>query len=75
MNNLGRKSDADRWLTMAAKRRAQINRLMWDEKDGLYYDYNFAEKRVRRYPFVTTFYPLWAGIAEIRNRQRVSLRT
>jgi alpha,alpha-trehalase len=51
------------WLKRAAKRRAAINRLMWDERDGLYYDYNFTTKRVRRYPFATTFYPLWAGIA------------
>jgi hypothetical protein len=36
---------------------------MWDAQDGLYYDYNFAHKTVRRYPFLTTFYPLWAGIA------------
>lgn len=51
------------WLDRAAKRQAVINRLMWDERDGLYYDFNFTTKRVRRYPFATTFYPLWAGIA------------
>ena len=27
------------------------------------YDYDFVNKRVRHYPFLTTFYPLWAGIA------------
>ena len=26
-------------------------------------DYNFVHKSVRKYPFLTTFYPLWAGIA------------
>jgi alpha,alpha-trehalase len=36
---------------------------MWDAGDGLYYDYNFVHKTARRYPFLTTFYPLWAGIA------------
>ncbi|MGI9106362.1 MAG: trehalase family glycosidase [Pyrinomonadaceae bacterium] len=51
------------WQKRAAKRRAAINRLMWDERDGLYYDYNFMTKQVRRYPFATAFYPLWAGIA------------
>ena len=45
---------------------------MWDERDGLYYDYNFAEKRVRRYPFVTAFYPLWAGIADRKQAARVA---
>lgn len=71
MNTLGRKSDAARWLAQSAKRRNQINRLMWDDKDGLYYDYNFASKSVRRYPFVTTFYPMWAGIADKQQAARI----
>jgi alpha,alpha-trehalase len=44
---------------------------MWDERDGLYYDYNFKTKAVRRYPFVTTFYPLWAGLATPQQAARV----
>jgi alpha,alpha-trehalase len=60
---LGRHAERQVWLDKARIRRARINRLMWDQKDGLYYDYNFKTNQVRRYPFVTTFYPLWAGIA------------
>jgi alpha,alpha-trehalase len=59
----GRDSDAAIWRKRAADRAAAINRLMWDAGDGLYYDYNFVHKTARRYPFLTTFYPLWAGIA------------
>ena len=55
--------EAAPWRKRAADRAAAINRLMWDAQDGLYYDYNFAHKTVRQYPFLTTFYPLWAGIA------------
>jgi len=68
---IGRASDAAAWKQKAEERRLKINRLMWDERDGLYYDYNFIEKRVRRYPFVTTFYPLWAGIADRKQAARV----
>ncbi len=60
---LGRRAQAETWLRKARIRRARMNRLMWDRKDGLYYDYNFKTKQVRRYPFITTFYPLWSGIA------------
>jgi len=60
---LGRDAEAGAWRKRAADRAAAINRLMWDAQDGLYYDYNFAHKTVRHYPFLTTFYPLWAGIA------------
>ena len=67
----GRAREATVWVRRAADRRRKINQLMWDEKDGLYYDYNFEQKKVRRYPFVTTFYPLWAGIADRRQAARV----
>jgi alpha,alpha-trehalase len=72
MKMLGRAPEAARWTERAAERRLKINRLMWDEQDGLYYDYNFAEKRVRRYPFVASFYPLWTGIADRRQAARVA---
>ena len=71
MKTLGRAREANVWLGRAAERRGRINRLMWDEHDGLYYDYNFVGKRLRRYPFVTTFYPLWAGIADRKQAARV----
>jgi alpha,alpha-trehalase len=60
---LSKTSEADSWRKRAAGRAERINRLMWDTEDGLYYDYNFAHKTTRKYPFLATFYPLWAGIA------------
>jgi alpha,alpha-trehalase len=71
MKTLGRPAAAAQWLKRAGVRRAQINRLMWDAKEGMYYDYNYAEKRVRRYPYVTTFYPLWAGVADRAQAARI----
>lgn len=68
---LGRESEARTWRFRAEERAARINRWLWDERDGLYYDYNFASERVRRYPFLTTFYPLWAGIASPEQAARV----
>src|SRR5215207_731240 len=69
---LGRAQQAQVWKNRAEDRKQKINQLMWDERDGLYYDYNFAKKELRRYPFVTTFYPLWAGIAGPRQAARVA---
>ncbi|MCM3901227.1 MAG: hypothetical protein ND866_05950 [Pyrinomonadaceae bacterium] len=68
---LGCAGQAHVWTSRAQVRRQTINRLMWDEQDGLYYDYNFVEKKVRRYPFITTFYPLWVGIASPQQAARV----
>ena len=63
MRLLGRGADAAVWEMRGRDRAARVNQLMWDAQDGLYYDYDFASGRRRRYPFLTTFYPLWAGIA------------
>ena len=68
---VGRARQARVWTNRAAARRQSINRLMWDEKDGLYYDYNFSRKEVRRYQFVTTFYPLWVGVADKNQAARI----
>ena len=71
LGTLDRASDAAVWRKRAAERATLINRLMWDAKDGLYYDYEFVHRRRRPYPFLTTFYPLWAGIATPEQAARV----
>ena len=71
LETLGRSSEIAAWRKRAADRAERINRLMWDSKDGLYYDYSFTEKRVRHYPFLTTFYPLWAGFATKEQAARI----
>jgi alpha,alpha-trehalase len=60
---LDRPADAATWERRAQDRAARINQLMWDEQAGLYFDYEFVHHHLRHYPFLTTFYPLWAGIA------------
>jgi alpha,alpha-trehalase len=59
------------WRSRANARRDRINRLLWDDEVGLYYDYNFRTRRLRRYDFATTFYPLWAGLATAEQAKRV----
>src|SRR5581483_9789838 len=53
MRTLGRPADAAVWQRRAQERAERVNRLMWSEQDGLYYDYDFVRGRVRRYPFLT----------------------
>ncbi len=68
---LGRADQAVVWRKRAAERAARINRLLWDDGAGLYLDYDFTHGRRRNYPFLTTFYPLWAGIATPEQAARV----
>jgi alpha,alpha-trehalase len=69
---LGRHGEAEAWRQSARNRAEQINRLLWDAGEGLYFDYNFEHRVVRKYPFLTTFYPLWAGIATPAQAARVA---
>jgi alpha,alpha-trehalase len=68
---LGKDAEAAPWRARAGERAERVNRLMWDAHDGLYYDYNFEKQQRRPYPFLTTFYPLWAGIASPEQAARV----
>jgi alpha,alpha-trehalase len=71
MDTLGDANAARAWRERAAARRERINSLLWDEDAGLYHDYNFQTRRLRRYDFATTFYPLWAGLATNPQAARV----
>lgn len=60
---LGRKEDSEKWRQRAEQRKADIERYLWDSEHGLFFDYNFETKTRSTYEYVTTFYPLWAGLA------------
>ncbi len=60
------------WLERGTQRAESINRLMWSEKAGLYFDYNYEEKNQSGTRFITTFYPLWAGIASQEQAIQIS---
>ncbi|MBI4859214.1 MAG: alpha,alpha-trehalase [Candidatus Riflebacteria bacterium] len=65
---------ARRWEARAALRRLLIDRWLWNDEAGLYLDYDFRQRTHRRYPFLTTFFPLWVGVASSRQAALVALR-
>jgi alpha,alpha-trehalase len=68
---LGRAADAARWAEEARQRAARVEARLWDEATGLYLDFDFETGRRRDYPFATTFWPLWAGLASPAHAARV----
>lgn len=60
----GSEEKSSTWFDRAKKRQALITQYLWDEKHGMFFDYDF-QKNKRRHVYVsaTTFYPLWAGLA------------
>ena len=68
---LGDDAAATVWQTRRAQRQARIDRLLWDEAEGLYFDWNVVTGKRRAYPFATTFWPLWANLASPAQAARV----
>jgi alpha,alpha-trehalase len=68
---LGRAQVAAAFLDRAKSRQRAVDALLWDEEAGLYLDFDFQTGRRRFYPFATTFYPLWAGLASPHQAKRV----
>jgi alpha,alpha-trehalase len=60
---LGDKPGAAQWHRRAEKRKKIIRTLLWNRQRGLFFDYNFQQKKLSSYEYATTFYPLWAGLA------------
>jgi alpha,alpha-trehalase len=60
---LGHTTDAEKWSKRAEERKKLIGRYLWDDKSGLFFDFNLQTGQRSSYRYATTFYPLWAGLA------------
>lgn len=68
---LGHSDSVTFWRNRAIARHELIDKFLWDEERGMYYDYNFATERRRHYDYLTTFFPLWTGMASKAQAARV----
>lgn len=59
------------WEANAEQRAAQMHAHFWDERSGLFFDWQLSQQKRRNYPFATTFWPLWAGWATAEQAARV----
>ncbi len=69
---LGRPAEARAWRERAARRRALVDRYLWDAQRGMYFDYDFVAGKRSTYEYATTFYPLWAGLASPEQARAVA---
>ena len=60
---LGKSAEARQWAQRAQARRAAINKDLWDPQRGMFFDYDFQTGTRSTYHYITTFYPLWSGLA------------
>ncbi|MFZ0743421.1 MAG: trehalase family glycosidase [Terracidiphilus sp.] len=60
---LGKPADAERWGRRAQARDFAIQRYLWQPKAGVFGDYDFMSHKPSSYAYITSLYPLWAGVA------------
>ncbi|KAK7423600.1 alpha,alpha-trehalase nth1 [Neonectria magnoliae] len=51
------------WDRRAKRRKLTMDKLMWNEEEGMFFDYDTAAQKRCTYETCTTFWALWAGIA------------
>jgi alpha,alpha-trehalase len=61
---LGKTDDVAKWNAQADARKAAINKYLWNASEGMYFDYDYMTQKQSTYRYLTTFYPLWAGLAD-----------
>ncbi|KAJ1898273.1 alpha,alpha-trehalase nth1, partial [Kickxella alabastrina] len=59
----GRDTTAAEWRVRAEQRRQSIDRYLWNEQKGLYFDYDVLLGEQSVYESVTALWALWAGCA------------
>jgi alpha,alpha-trehalase len=61
---------AKKYQNEAEKRKQIINRYMWDEEKGFYFDFNESDKKKINFYSLAGFFPLWAGVADKKKAER-----
>jgi alpha,alpha-trehalase len=68
---LGKPADAQKWNRRAQKRNAAIHRYLWWPREGVFADWDFTHSRPDQYAYITSLYPLWAGVATREEARQV----
>lgn len=68
----GNEEEAKKWEQAAHQRQLTMNKLMWSELKGLYYDYNFAKDHRGSVSSLASYYPMWAGMVDERQAMRLA---
>ncbi|MDR3727323.1 MAG: trehalase family glycosidase [Terracidiphilus sp.] len=68
---LGQPADALRWDRRAKARNAAMQRYLWRPREGVFADYDFVYARPSSYAYISSLYPLWAGVASREQAKQI----
>jgi alpha,alpha-trehalase len=60
-----------KFILQANARKRNMNALMWNERRGFFFDYDYRFKKQNKFYSVAGFYPLWARIATDGQAQKM----
>lgn len=63
---------SDIYIHQSEQRRKTVNKLMWNLKNGFYFDYNYKLKKQSTFYSIAGFYPLWAKMATYTQAKKVA---
>lgn len=59
------------WDRRMKKRKAAIDKYLWNEKEGMFFDYDTKEEKMISYVSATTFWSMWSGVASPKQAWRL----
>ncbi|EIE88066.1 trehalase [Rhizopus delemar RA 99-880] len=70
-NYQGVLQQADMWRKRAEERKKRIDRYLWNEEAGMYFDYDTVTEKQSDYESVTTLWAMWAKCASQEQAERM----
>jgi alpha,alpha-trehalase len=70
-SHLGQKDEEEKWKKIANTRKAEINKLMWNDETGFFYDFGYVFEKQSDFLSLAGFVPLWAGLATPEQAKRM----
>jgi alpha,alpha-trehalase len=71
---LDKTAQAEQWKQRSEQRKKLIDKYLWDDQRGLFFDYDLRTGTRSTYEYLTTFFPLWVGLASPQQAQAVARR-
>ncbi|SCV67679.1 BQ2448_5290 [Microbotryum intermedium] len=65
------KQTSAEWFVRAGRRKQLADHYLWHEGRGLYTDYDCAKQKQSLYDTVTTFWPMWCGMASEHQADKI----
>lgn len=72
-SEIGKEHEVIDWAMKSDQRKILVNKLLWSKKDGMFYDYDFKARQLRKVDSLATFVPLFTGLASGEQARRIMM--